>query len=81
MRCEDEIGRRDTAALGRRVRRARFEPRAMFGDFDFTLNAKLPTAMLRDVAALRWLDAGESVILYGPVWWRETLVAKPLVIK
>jgi hypothetical protein len=23
--------------------------------------------MLRDLAALRWLDAGESVILYGPV--------------
>jgi len=23
--------------------------------------------MLRDLSALRWLDAAESVILYGPV--------------
>ena len=28
---------------------------------------KLPAAQIRDLAALRWLQAGESVILYGPV--------------
>src|ERR1700736_4058690 len=65
--CEDEIARRDTAALARRVRRARFEQHATFEDFDFTVSPKLPAAMLRDLAALRWLEAGESVILYGPV--------------
>ena len=65
--CEDEISRREHAALARRVRRARFEQQATFEDFDFTANPKLPGAMLRDLAALRWLDAGESVILYGPV--------------
>ncbi len=65
--CEDEIARRETAALARRLRRARFEQRATFEDFDFTANPKLPAAMLRDLAALRWLDAGESVILYGPL--------------
>ena len=65
--CEDEIARRDTAALARRVRRARFEQHNTFEDFDFTVSPKLPAAMLRDLAALRWLDAGESVILYGPV--------------
>jgi DNA replication protein DnaC len=65
--CEDEIARRDTAALARRVRRARFEQHSTFEDFDFTVSPKLPAAMLRDLAALRWLDAGESVILYGPV--------------
>ena len=65
--CEDEIARRESAALTRRLRRARFEEQATFEDFDFTANPKLPAAMLRDLAALRWLDAGESVILYGPV--------------
>ena len=65
--CEDEIARRDTASLARRVRRARFEQPNTFEDFDFTVSPKLPAAMLRDLAALRWLDAGESVILYGPV--------------
>ncbi|BBY59832.1 putative ATP-binding protein in insertion sequence [Mycolicibacterium sarraceniae] len=65
--CEDEIARRETAALARRVRRARFEQPNTFEDFDFTVSPKLPAAMLRDLAALRWLEAGESVILYGPV--------------
>ena len=32
----------------------------------FTVSPKLPAAMLRDLAALCWLEAGESVILYGP---------------
>lgn len=66
MLCEDEIARRYTVALARR-RRARFEQADTFEDFDFTVSPKLPAAMLRDLAALRWLDAGESVIVYGPV--------------
>ena len=65
--CEDEIARRESAALTKRLRRAKFEAQATFEDFDFAANPKLPAAMLRDLAALRWLDAGESVILYGPV--------------
>jgi len=76
--CEDEIARRETAALARRLRRARFEQPATFEDFDFTANPKLPAAMLRDLAALRWLDAGESVILYGPVGVGKTHVAQAL---
>jgi DNA replication protein DnaC len=65
--CEDEIARRESAALTRRIRRARFEEQSTFESFDFTANTKLPAAMLRDLSALRWLDAAESVILYGPV--------------
>src|ERR1700688_4199368 len=76
--CEDEIARRDTAALARRVRRARFEQHATFEDFDFTVSPKLPAATLRDLAALRWLEAGESVILYGPVGVGKTHVAQAL---
>ena len=76
--CEDEIARRDTAALARRVRRARFEQHATFEDFDFTVSPKLPAAMLRDLSALRWLEAGESVILYGPVGVGKTHVAQAL---
>jgi DNA replication protein DnaC len=76
--CEDEIARRETAALARRVRRARFEQPNTFEDFDFNVSPKLPAAMLRDLAALRWLDAGESVILYGPVGVGKTHVAQAL---
>jgi hypothetical protein len=74
--CEDEIARRESAALTRRLRRAKFEAQATFEDFDYTANPKLPAAMLRHLAALRWLDAGESVILYGPVGVGKTMWPK-----
>jgi DNA replication protein DnaC len=46
--CEDEMARRESAALTRRLRRAKFEVQATFEDFDFTANPRLPGAMLRD---------------------------------
>lgn len=65
--CHDEISRRETTAIARRTRRARFEETLTLEGFDFTAAPKLPAAQIRDLAALRWLQAGESVILYGPV--------------
>jgi DNA replication protein DnaC len=76
--CEDEIARRETATLARRIRRAEFEEQTTFESFDFTANNKLPAAMLRDLAALPWLDATESVILYGPVGVGKTHMAQAL---
>ena len=64
--CLDEISRRETTAIARRTRRARFEQTATLEGFDFTANPKLPAAQIRDLAALRWLHAGESVILHSP---------------
>jgi len=64
--CE-EITRRDSVSLAKRIRRARFEEQATLEGFDFQASPKLPAAQIRDLAALRWLHAGESVILYGPV--------------
>jgi DNA replication protein DnaC len=46
--------------------------------FDFTANPKVPAAQIRDLAALRWLAAGESVILFGPVGVGKTHVAQAL---
>jgi DNA replication protein DnaC len=65
--CEDEITRRASVSLAKRLRRARFEEQATLEGFDFAASPKLPAAQIRDLAALRWLHAGESVILYGPV--------------
>src|SRR5512132_1116606 len=64
--CHDEISRRETTSIARRTRRARFEETLTLEGFDFTANPKLPAAQIRDLAALRWLQAGESVILHGP---------------
>ncbi len=76
--CEDESARRETAAFARRLRRARFEEQATIEAFDFKANPKLPAAALRDLAALRWLGAGESVILFGPVGVGKTFIAQAL---
>ena len=65
--CQDEISRRETTSLARRIRRARFEEQATLEGFDFGASPELPAAQIRDLAALRWLAGGESVILYGPV--------------
>jgi DNA replication protein DnaC len=76
--CHDEIGRRDTQAITRRLRRARFEQNSTLEEFDFHASSKLPAAQIRDLAALRWLHAGESVILYGPVGVGKSHIAQAL---
>lgn len=76
--CHDEISRRETTAIHRRTRRARFEQTLTLEGFDFAAAPKLPTAQIRDLAALRWLHAGESVILYGPVGVGKSHIAQAL---
>jgi DNA replication protein DnaC len=76
--CQDEISRRQSMSLARRIRRARFETEATLEGFDFAASPKLPAAQIRDLAALRWLAGGESVILYGPVGVGKSHVAQAL---
>src|SRR3954465_2321509 len=76
--CHDEISRRETTAIARRTRRARFEETLPLEGFDFAAAPKLPAAQIRDLAALRWLAGGESVILYGPVGVGKSHVAQAL---
>ncbi|MGH8429947.1 MAG: ATP-binding protein, partial [Solimonas sp.] len=76
--CHDELTRRETQAITRRVRKARFENLSTLEEFDFAASPKLPAAQIRDLAALRWLQAGESVILYGPVGVGKSHIAQAL---
>ncbi|WP_275593109.1 IS21-like element helper ATPase IstB [Streptomyces deccanensis] len=76
--CHDEITRRESVALERRLRKAKFEQQATLEGFDFNASPKLPAAQIRDLAALRWLHSGESVILFGPVGVGKTHVAQAL---
>ena len=76
--CQDEISRRETTSLQRRICAARFETPATLEGFDFAASPKLPAAQIRDLAALRWLQPGESVILYGPVGVGKSHVAQAL---
>ncbi|MDQ3973196.1 MAG: IS21-like element helper ATPase IstB [Actinomycetota bacterium] len=76
--CQDELARRDAAGLARRVKAARFEQTTAIEDFDFAFNPKIPAAQIRDLTTLRFVDAGESVILHGPVGVGKSHVAQAL---
>jgi DNA replication protein DnaC len=76
--CQDEITRRESVALERRLRRAKSEQQATLEGFDFSASPKPPAAQIRDLAALRWLHSGESVILFGPVGVGKTHVTQAL---
>ncbi|HYB80084.1 MAG TPA: IS21-like element helper ATPase IstB [Mycobacterium sp.] len=76
--CHDEIARRESQAITRRLRRAQFDQQVTLEEFDYQASPKLPAAQIRDLAALRWLSAGESVVLYGPVGVGKSHVAQGL---
>lgn len=76
--CEDEIARRAAKALTNRVRRARFDEAVTLEEFDFAYNPKIPAAVIRDHAALGFVDRGEHIILYGPVGVGKTHIAQAL---
>jgi IstB-like ATP binding protein len=76
--CQDEITRRQTTAMARRLRRARFDQQTTMEEFDFAASPKLPAAQIRDLAALRWLHNGESILLHGPVGVGKSHVAQAL---
>lgn len=67
-----------TVSFQRRLQKAKFEQQVTLEEFDFAASPKLPAAQIRDLAALRWLHAGESVILFGPVGVGKTHVAQAL---
>ncbi len=76
--CGDELARRDAAGLTRRLAAARFESTAAIEDFDFGYNPDIPAGVIRDLASLRFLAGGESVILHGPVGVGKTMLAQAL---
>ena len=76
--CEDETARRDATGLARRVKAARFEQTVTIADFDFSFNPKIPAATIRDLTAQRFVEAGESVILHGPVGVGKSMIAQAL---
>ena len=76
--CQDEISRRETTSLHGGSARPGSKSEATLEGFDFGASPKLPAAQIRDLAALRWLAGGESVILYGPVGVGKSHIAQAL---
>ena len=65
--CQDELARRDAAAVTRRIRQAHFPHEQTLESFDFSYNKAVPTAAIRDLARLEFVEAGEGILFYGPV--------------
>lgn len=65
--CEDELARRDAAGVVRRLKAAGFPTEATLEGFDFTYNKTIPSATIRDLARLEFIQAGEGLLIYGPV--------------
>jgi DNA replication protein DnaC len=76
--CEDELARREAAAVNRRLRAAHLPSQATLEGFDFSFNPKLPAAQIRDLARLEFIDAGEGLCIYGPVGVGKTHLAVAL---
>ena len=76
--CQDEISRRETTSLARRIRRARFEEQATLEGFDFGASPKLPAAQIRDLAALRWLQCRRVGHPLRPVGVGKSHIAQAL---
>ncbi|HZU80880.1 MAG TPA: IS21-like element helper ATPase IstB [Acidimicrobiales bacterium] len=76
--CGDEAARRDATGLARRIKAAGFESLVTIEEFDFSFNPKIPAAQIRDLATLRFVEAGESVILHGPVGVGKSHIAQGL---
>jgi len=76
--CQDEIARRESMSMARRLRRAHFDEQTTIEGFNFAASPKLPAAQIRDLTALRWLHSGESVLLHGPVGVGKTHIAQAL---
>jgi DNA replication protein DnaC len=78
---DDEVARRESASVSRRIHRARFEQVCDLRDFDFTYNPELPKARLWELASGRFLDEQVSVVLCGPTGVGKTFVAQALGVQ
>jgi DNA replication protein DnaC len=76
--CEDELARREAAAVTRRIKAARFPSEATLEGFDFAYNKTVPAATIRDLARLEFIEAGEGILLYGPVGVGKSHIAVAL---
>lgn len=74
----DEVQRRDSQALERRLSAAGFEERVTLDDFDWTTAIQLDRRHLNELFSLHFLARKEHVLLIGPVGVGKTFLAQAL---
>lgn len=74
----DEVQRRDSLALERRLLAAGFEERVTLDDFDWSTAIQLDRRHLNELFSLHFLAKKEHVLLIGPVGVGKTFLAQAL---
>lgn len=75
---DDEVLRRESEGVARRIQRARFEEVCDLRDFDFADNPEIPKAKLWELAGGRYLEEQAVVLLCGPTGVGKSFVAQAL---
>jgi DNA replication protein DnaC len=75
---DDELARRESESVARRVQRAHFEALCDLRDFDFAYNPEVPKAQLWDLASGHFVEDKSSVLLCGPTGVGKTFVTQAL---
>ncbi len=78
---EDEIARRETEGVARRIRQAHFEEVCDLRDFDWNYNPEVPKAQLWSFASGRYVDEHAAVVLCGPTGVGKTFLAQALGVE
>ncbi len=74
----DEVSRRESLAVTRRVQRARLDPAMRLEAWDATAKVTVDRALLNELASLRFLDTHAHVAIVGPVGVGKTFLAHAL---
>jgi len=77
---QDELDRRQSNLLERRYKLSGLSERKDLKDFDWAYNPKLPKREILELAALKFIDAKEDVLLLGPPGTGKSHVAKALAL-
>jgi DNA replication protein DnaC len=75
---DDEVVRRETESVERRIHGARFDEVCDLRDFDWSYNPEIPKARLYALASGRYLEEQASILLCGPTGVGKSFVAQAL---
>lgn len=78
MILTDEISRRDTSAVARKVREAKLDPTMTLDQFDASANITYDKRLLAEIYSLRFLESHKHVNILGPVGVGKTFVANAI---
>jgi len=75
---DDELARRDTEGVERRIHRAHFDEVCDLRDVEWGYNPEIPKGRIWDLASGRFIDEHASVLLCGPTGVGKSFIAQAL---